>query len=357
MLIETRSLSLGQPVRASDARIDDAMPPKPRAVRIRDVAAVAGVDPSVVSRIITGDARLSVRPETRLRVLEAVERLQYRPNRAARMLRTAQTMALGIVVPDLTNATYAEISRGAETESARHGYILLVVTGTPFERLRLLEGRVDGLLYAIATSEAIGQERIPVGPPSLLVNRHEPGMGPSVTADDAKAAELATAHLADLGHAMIGHIAGPAQVDTARRREHGMRAELASRGLALREEWIVRSSFDERGGYAAAVTLLSTDPRPTAIFAANTRAAIGAMSAARALGIEVPNALSIIGFDDIPIAEFLDPPLTTLRRPLAEMGARAIQLLLELIEGRTVASEMLDAPSELLVRGSTASPD
>ena len=164
------------------------MAARPKSVRIRDVAAAAGVDASVVSRVLSGDDRLSVKPETRQRVLDAVERLQYRPNRAARTLRTATTMALGIVVPDLANATYAEISRGAEAESARHGYILLIVMGSLFERLRLLEGRVDGLLYAIATSETLDRERIPEGPPSLLVNRHEPGMGPSVTVDDAGAA-------------------------------------------------------------------------------------------------------------------------------------------------------------------------
>ncbi len=310
----------------------------------------------MVSRILTGDERLSVRPETRQRVLEAVERLQYRPNRAARMLRTSQTMALGIVVPDLANATYAEISRGAEAESARRGYILLVVMGSPFERLALLEGRVDGLLYAIATSETIDRERIPEGPPSLLVNRHEPGMGPSVTVDDAGAAALATEYLADLGHRAIGHIAGPPHVDTSRRRESGLRAALAERGIAVHSEWIVPSSFDEQGGYAAATALLSTDPRPTAILAANTRAAIGAMAAAHSLGVTIPEDLSIIGFDEIPIAEFLQPPLTTLRRPLADMGARAVQLLLELIDGRSVTSEMLEAPSELIVRGSTAPP-
>jgi LacI family transcriptional regulator len=317
---------------------------------------VAGVDASVVSRIITGDDRLSVRPETRQRVLEVVEQLNYRPNRAARMLRTAQAMALGLIVPDLANATYAEISSGAEAESAKHGYILLIATGSPFERLKLLEGRVDGLLYAIATSQAVEETRLPERPPSLLVNRHEPRMGPSVTVDDAKAAAMATAHLVRLGHHDIGHIAGPDGVDTSRRREHGMRAELAERRLVAREDWIVPSTFDERGGYAAGMRLLSADPRPTAIFVANTRAAIGTMAAARALGISIPQDLSVIGFDDIPMAEFLTPSLTTLHRPLDQMGARAVQLLLGLIAGRSVASEMIESPSELIVRGSTAPP-
>jgi LacI family transcriptional regulator, galactose operon repressor len=332
------------------------MSSRSRSVRIRDVAAVAKVDPSVVSRILSGDDRLSVRPETRERVLDAVERLQYRPNRAARMLRTSRTMALGIIVPDLANATYAEISRGAEAESAEHGYILLVVSGSLFDRLRVLDGRVDGLLYAIATSEPLERVRVPDAPPSVLVNRHEPGLGPSVVVDDESAAALATAHLADLGHVRIGHIAGPPDVDTSRRRATGFSGELTRRGIALAADWIVPSAFDERAGHAAATQLLTRRPRPTAIMVANTRAAIGAIAAASSLGISIPQDVSIVGFDDIPVAEFLVPPLTTLRRPLAPMGARAVQLLLELIEGRSVTSEMLEGPGELVVRGSTAPP-
>lgn len=325
-------------------------------VRISDVAARAGVHPSVVSRILSGDDRLSVRPETRSRVLATVERLQYRPNRAARTLRTARTMAIGIIVPDLANPTYAETSRGAEAESSRHGYILLIAMGTLMERLALLDGRVDGLLYAIATSEPVAQVPLNEGPPRVLVNRHEPGMGPSVTVDDERAAAMATRYLADLGHTAVAHIAGPPHVDTARRRAAGFRWELDRRGLALPAEWIVPTSFDERGGYTAAEELLTREPRPTAIFAANTRAAVGAMAAAHALGLSIPGDLSIVGFDEIPIADFLEPPLTTLRRPLALMGAHAVRLLLQLIEGRHVESEMLNAPSELVVRASTAPP-
>jgi DNA-binding LacI/PurR family transcriptional regulator len=332
------------------------MKSRTKAARISDVAARAGVHPSVVSRILSGDDRLSVRPETRSRVLATVERLQYRPNRAARALRTARTMAIGIIVPDLANATYAETARGAEGESSRHGYILLIATGSVFERLALLDGRVDGLLYAIATSEPLAQVPLTEGPPRVLVNRHEPGMGPSVTVDDARAAAMATGYLADLGHTAVAHIAGPADVDTGRRRAAGFSSELDRRGITVPGEWVVPTSFDEQGGYAAASELLTRETRPTAIFAANTRAAVGAMAAAHALGLSIPRDLSIVGFDEVPIADFLEPPLTTLRRPLAMMGAHAVRLLLELMAGREVESEMLDAPSELIVRSSTAPP-
>jgi LacI family transcriptional regulator len=331
------------------------MSTRPR-VRIRDVAAAAGVHPSVVSRVLSGDERLSVRPETRERVLDAVERLQYRPNRAARALRTQRTMALGLVVPDLANATYAEISRGAEAEASARGYILLIAMGRVEERLRLLEGRVDGLLYAIATSEAVERMRIPEGPPRLLVNRREPVMGPCVIVDDETAATTATAYLADLGHTALAHIAGPPDVDTARRRAAGFAAELRRRGISIPDDWIVPARFDEHSGYEAAIALLAAQPRPTAIFVANTRAAIGAMAAARALGLEIPGDVSIVGFDETPIVDFLEPPLTTLRRPLAEMGAHAVRMLLAMIDGEEVAGEMLETPSELVVRRSAAPP-
>ena len=158
-----------------------------------------------------------------------------------------------------------------------------------FERLRLLEGSVDGLLYAIATSEAIERARIPEGPPRLLVNRHEPGMGPSVTVDDARAAAMATGYLADLGHSRYrAYLRVPSHMDTSRRRAAGFSSELGQRGIAVPREWIVASSSTSGRLPALPASCWRATPRPTAIFAANTRAAIGAMAAAHALGLAIP---------------------------------------------------------------------
>ena len=321
-----------------------------------DVAAVAGVDTSVVSRVLSGDDRLSVRPETRQRVLDTVARLGYRPNTAARMLKTARAMAIGMVVPDLANTAYAEIARGAEQRAAQRGYILLLASGGIYDRLEILGGRVDGLLYAMATSDRFEPARLPEGPPGLLVNRREPGLGPSVVVDDAAAAEAATAHLLALGHVRIAHIAGPGIADTARRRRSGYLAAMNGAGIAVASDLIVEAEFDEESGYDATTRLLTADAPPTAIFVANTRAAIGALAAAHALGKTVPDAVSIVGFDDIPIARYLTPPLTTVRRPLAAMGERAVDMLLELIDGREVADVMLADAPELVRRESSAPP-
>lgn len=333
---------------------NDASPP-PR-VRMQDVAAAARVDTSVVSRVLSGDAALSVRPETRRRVHEAVQRLGYRPNPAARALKTARTMAIGMLLPDLANTVYAEIARGAEERASAAGYILLIATGTAAVRRVVLAGRVDGVLYAIATTENVADIRPEPALPSLLVNRREPGAGPSVIVDDEAGVATAVRHLLDLGHTRIAHIGGPRAVDTARRRLAGYERALRERGLPVRPELVAEARFDERGGATAAARLLLLDPPPSALVVANVGAAIGAMATAREAGLEIPRDLSVIGFHDVPMAPYLAPPLTTVRMPLAELGSRAVDELLAMIDGAEVADVVVAAAPELVLRGSSAPP-
>jgi LacI family transcriptional regulator len=325
----------------------------PRPARLKDVAEAAGVDASVVSRILSGDGELSVRPETRRRVLETAARLSYRPNRAARTLKTARTMAIGMIVPELDNVAYATIARGADQQASKAGYALLVATGSVRDRLAALEGRIDGLLVGVATSETLQIGELGGGLPTILVNRREALGIPSVTVDDEQGASLAVAHLVALGHRRIGHVAGPQNSDTGRRRLHGYRAELEARSLEFRDEWVAEASYDEAGGQMAAERLLALRPRPTALFVANVRAAIGAMAAARRLGLRIPADLSIIGFHDAPVAAYLDPPLTTIRMPLREMGGQAVDSLLGLLDGRRVEDVCVGASPELVVRASS----
>ena len=327
-----------------------------RTVRLRDVAAAAGVDASVVSRVLSGDARLSIRPETRERVLEAATRLDYRPNTAARTLKTARTMAIGMIVPDLANVNYATIAQGAEEAAGTAGYTLLVAHGSAADRLPDLHGRIDGLLIGMATSETPRHGEFGGGVPALLVNRREPCGIPSVTVDDEAGGTLATQYLISLGHRRIAHVAGPQNADTARRRLRGYASALATAGVELGPEWVAESSFDEAGGHAAAGRLLRLEPRPTALFVANVRAAIGAMAAARRLGLRIPEDVSIVGFHDAPFAAFLDPPLTTVRMPLAEMGRQAADNLLALLRREPIEDLMVAIPPELVVRGSATAP-
>jgi LacI family transcriptional regulator len=327
----------------------------PARVRMQDVAAAAGVDTSVVSRVLSGDAGLNVRPETRRRVMDAVRSLDYRPNAAARTLKTARTMAIGMLLPDLANTVYAAIAQGAEQRAGAAGYVLLMATGSAAARRSILEDRVDGLLYAIATAENVDEVRPAATLPSLLVNRREPGAGPSVVCDDEAGAAAAVRHLVGLGHRRIAHIGGPQGVDTARRRLRGYRRVMDEHGLPAPPELVVESQFDELGGATAAARLLRLDPLPTAIVVANVTAAIGAMAAVRDAGLHIPRDISIIGFHDVPLAPYLAPPLTTVRMPLIELGSQAVDSVLAMIDGREVSDVVVATPPELVVRGSCAS--
>jgi LacI family transcriptional regulator len=325
-------------------------------VRMRDVAAAARVDPSVVSRVLSGDETLSIRPETRSRVLAAVRDLNYRPNTAAQTLKTSRSMALGMVIPDIANTVYASIAVGAEKRASAAGYLMLVATGSVARRLHILDGRVEGLLYAIAASDAVPVDTLTASTPSVLVNRREPNGGPSVVVDDEQGAAVATRYLLALGHTRIGHIAGPHNVDTARRRRNGFDETLRAAGLPVRPQWVAEASFDELGGWTAAARLLRATPRPSALFVANARAAIGAIAAVHQAGLRVPQDVSVIGFHDVPVAAFLNPPLSTVRMPLEELGGCAVETLLRMISGEPVADVVLTTPPVLVERGSCAAP-
>jgi LacI family transcriptional regulator len=328
-----------------------------RPARLRDVAALAGVDPSLVSRVLSGATGFSIRPETRMRVHRAAEELDYRPNHAARSLRTARSMAVGMVVPNLANVVYARIHAGAAERAAQVGYSLLVATGPTAPLARTLYGRIDGLMVASATSDAgpAGDDDAPTLP-TVLVNRQEDGDVPSITVDDEEGADLATRHLLDLGHVRVAHLAGPQNADTARRRLHGYLRAMERAGAEVTGALVAGESYEEQGGFDAARELVTRDPAPTAIFVANIQAAIGALAALRELGIGVPEDVSVVALHDAPLARFLDPPLTTVRMPLEEMGRRAVTMLLDYLAGGDAQRIRVQTAPQLIERRSTARP-
>jgi LacI family transcriptional regulator len=265
-------------------------------------------------------------------------------------------MALGMLVPDLGNPAFALIALGAERRAAAAGQTLFVSRGSFPESLFQLQGRVDGVLIAAATSDAAYRRNLLGGLPAVLVNRKEPGDLASVPVDDEAGAALAVRYLTELGHRRIAHVAGPQNADTARRRLRGYRLALRAAGIDAPSEWIAEASFDEAAGHLAATRLVNLDPRPTALFAANIRIAIGALSAVRRAGLRVPDDVSVIGFDDTPLAAYVDPPLTTVRMPLEELGSVAVESLLAEIDGSRAESLMLSIPPELVVRASAGCP-
>jgi len=331
-------------------------PARPRRVTMKDVAAEAGVDASLVSRLLSGDETLSVRPETQQRVMDAVQRLGYRRNPAARALKTARTMALGLIIPDLRNVIYAEIAYGAEQRAAAAGYVLLITGGSVQRRAEILEDRVDGILYGVATADSVPTLNAPGSPPAMLINRRGRAEGASVVVDDQAGVAMGTRYLISIGHRWIAHIAGPQNVDTAQRRRRGYINAMAEAGLDIPDGYIAESSFNEVGGATAAAALLHLTPRPTALVAANAVAAVGAMAAVRSQGLSVPEDIPVVGLHDIPQAAYLNPPLTTVRMPLAELGSRSVDMILAMINGAQPGHVMVATPPELIVRGSAAPP-
>jgi LacI family transcriptional regulator len=323
----------------------------------------AGVGTPIASRVLTGPPPVSTRPAPGALFATAALELNYRPNAFARGLKLQRTMTLGMVMTNLAYPDNAAIIRGAERRTAAAGYVMVLAdeeeflqAGEAFRRL-LLEQRVDGLLIASAsTTEDVLSSLARESLPFVLLNRRVRGVGPSVTVDDAGGMELAVAHLVSLGHRLIGHIAGPADADTARRRLDGFRAGMRAAGLQVRSAHVAEAPFDEAGGCRAMERLLAGRQRPTAVTIWSLAAAVGALAAARRAGVAVPGELSIVAFHDAPLAAYLDPPLTTVRMPLGEMAETSVDCLLALIDGETVEDRVVETPPELVVRESTAPP-
>jgi len=325
---------------------------------IKDVARSAGVSVATVSRVLNSDP--NVASETRSRVFDAVTRLDYRPSSLARGLRTAETHTVGVILPDVTNPFFAAVLRGIEEVAWERGrQILIGDTANDEARqaayLRLLtDKRTDGVLALSARGDLTPLLDLGRRLPVVLACEYVDGDPlPSVAIDNVGAALEATSHLTDLGHTRIAYIGGPPGVILCRDRRRGWEQALrfvpAHRG---RSPLMDRGDFTIDSGKAAAERLLSLPDheRPTAIFCANDEMAIGAMQAARAAGLRVPEDLSVVGFDDIAMSRVVYPTLTTVSQPMYDLGRTAMELLLD---GGAPAPGRRVLPHRLMVRGST----
>lgn len=322
-------------------------------VTLASVAAEAGVDVSLVSRVLRGQ-RAGERPETRERIIKAAADLGYRPNAVARSLRTATAGAYGIVVPDLSNPVYSAVIAGAEEEAARSDCVILVGSGAggrPDEWLNTVaNGRVDGLL--VLGGDVSARILDETGVPWIMVNRRTAGAPRSLTVDDSGAARLAVEHLVALGHRRIAHVAGPAEADTALRRLAGFHSAMQDAGIEVPEATVVSGDYSSAGGSGAAETLLGSDVEFTAVVVANLTAALGVAHALQGAGRTIPDDVSVVAIHDADIAAFTQPPLTTVRLPLHEMGRRAIGLLRERGPEAEIHESVPGSP-ELIERRST----
>lgn len=330
---------------------------------LRDVARLADVNPSTVSRVLNGDKSLSVRPETRERILKVAAELNYVPNAMARGLKLGQSMTMGLLVPDIQNPFFADIISGAVTEANNQRYYVLFghTEERPEKEREYVEvmksQRVDGLILATAmTSDQTVDHLLNGDVPFVLANRVSDSVSSYVAADDRKAAEEVVRYLAGLGHRRIAHISGPLYTETGLNRLHGYRTALRDMDIPYVSEYMVEGHFSPAAGYAATKTLFGRlDPNdyPTAIFAPNDMAAMGIMRRLHEMRLRIPEDVSLVGFNDIYLAEQVG--LTTVRMPTVEMGAMAVRMLLNLIRGEGQPQPQL-LPTELVVRSSTAPP-
>ena len=326
---------------------------------IADVAARAGVSTATVSRVLAGVGR--ARPETRSRVLAAARALDYRPSEVARSLKRRSTQTLGLIITDIENPYFPQLVRAVEDAARAAGFsVLLCNAADDPEReasyLELLvDRRVDGLVIAASSlgerhGEWLSSPPIPV----VLVNTAAPDVGlPAITSDNELGGRLAAQHLLDLGHRRFGYLMPPPRNVDAPARLAGVRAALAAAACPNDALTITSGDALVGGGERAARELLDRAPGTTAIVAYNDLMAIGALRAVRSRGRRVPFDASVVGFDDVALAAYVDPPLTTISQRTEEMGRWAVARLTS--EDGTGPSSV-SLPVDLRVRESTGPP-
>ncbi|GAA5172095.1 MULTISPECIES: LacI family DNA-binding transcriptional regulator [Amycolatopsis] len=331
---------------------------KQRPVTLRTLADQLGLHVSTVSRVLHAKPDEGARAAsgaTVERIRKLADELGYRPNPHATSLRTRRSNLVGVLVPRLSDIVLATIYEGIEEAAAEHG-LSTFVTNTrdvpEVQRARtemVLGRRVDGLIFGDAYADGEFLASVAArGVPFVLVSRRS-GEYPSVTCDDYEGGRLAAEHLLSLGHSRVAVIAGEPYASTGIDRTAGFVDAFAAAGCPVPESRIVHTPFDARGGRLGAERLLAE--RPSAIFAVNDFAAIGAIGAARDAGLRVGEDIGIVGFNDTPLAAELPVPLTTVRSPMHEMGYRGLSLLVRLMAGETVEPERL--MPKLMVRAST----
>lgn len=327
---------------------------------IADVAARAGVSTATVSRVLTGVGQ--ARPETRARVLEAARALGYRPSEIARSLKRRSTQTIGLIITDIENPYFPQLVRAVEDAARAEGYsVLLCNAADDPEReagyLELLvDRRVDGLIIA-ATSlgERHGTWLTAPPIPVVLVNTAAPGVGvPAITSDNVLGGRLVAEHLLGLGHRRFGYLMPPPRNVDAVDRFGGVRAALSGAGCPPDALTVCDGEAHVRGGESATHALLGRVPETTAIVAYNDLMAIGALRAVRSRRIRVPADVSVVGFDDVAVAAYVDPPLTTVTQRTDEMGRWAVARLTRDPEVRPSAPVRL--PVDLQVRESSGPP-
>ena len=325
---------------------------------VRQVAALARVSTATVSRVLAGGARVD--DALRSRVLDAATVLNYRPNRAARTLRARRSLTVGVIIPDIQNSFFTGIVRGIEQVLEAETFTFLLGNSdgrADRERVYLETLRSEGAAGFITvpsqSEPELYRELQAAGLPVVTLDRSAPGLSADhVTVTNQEGARGAVHHLLGLGHRRIGYVGGPAELNVARERLAGYEQALQEAGLAADRSLMRAGDFQQAGGLAAAQGLLDLPSPPTAIFVANNLMTLGAYQALHERGLRIPSQVAVVGFDDMPWATALRPPLTAVMQPTFELGKAAAQLLMARLRDPRRPFRRVVLETRLLIRGS-----
>jgi LacI family transcriptional regulator len=330
-------------------------------ITIKDVARQAGVSTTTVSHVINNTRH--VEDSTRQKVLETMEALGYHPNTLARSLRSGETRTIGLIVPDASNLFFADIAKRIENIGYENGYsVILCNSDNNMHKQRnyidtLIAKQVDGAIFISSGESDEDLERLRAShTPLVVADRIVPlSLADVVLIDNALGGYLAARHLLSLGHTRIACISGPSEITPSRLRVEGYRTAMAEANIPIPASYIIAGDFQFRSGVQGMQYLMNLEPRPTAVFVLNDMMAIGAISAAHRLGLDVPEDVSIVGFDNIDFSTAVFPSLTTVAQPMEEIAKLATELLIKKMQDAENADhnqEYLLKP-HLVVREST----
>ncbi|MCM2972379.1 substrate-binding domain-containing protein [Larsenimonas suaedae] len=326
---------------------------------IKDVALLAGVSTTTVSHVL--NKTRFVAPATHERVMRAADELHYAPSAVARSLKSKNTKSLGMLVTTTLNPFFAEVVKEVERQCYQQGYnLVLCNTDGELEKttsylLMLSQKRVDGILVMCSEYDdslfgaAIGKRDLPMvvmdwGPSGDYVDR--------IQDNSLKGAHLAINHLIEQGHRQIAYIGGPLEKLPARQRYDGFFEAMAEAGLSVRPEWVIESNFEFEGGRLGMRALLACETLPSAVFIGNDAMAMGAMSEAQLAGIDIPAALSVIGYDNCLYSAYLSPPLTTIDQPKRRLAEQAVATMIERIDNPRQTGRVIMLEPDLVIRSS-----
>lgn len=334
---------------------------KGRRVSIKDIARLAGVSHSTVSRALRGSSL--VNGETTAEIQRIADEHGFRVSAVARSLATSRTNTFGIVVTSISDPFVAEVVSAIESQALAHDYSVFLANSQadPVRELKVVQSlearRVDGIVVVASRVGALyGDEFERMGIPIVLLNNQHPSQfAHSVIIDNLEGARSAVNHLINLGHRDIAYLGDRLGYSSDTERFSGYRSALDAADIPFEPSLVVHGDGKAEGGFEATARLLQDRQAPTAVVCYNDMTALGALKAIRAHGLKVPADISIVGFDDLPLALYTDPPLTTIHQPKQEMGRLAVNLLLQLIAGEHEGHD-IRAKAHLVIRESTAAP-